>query len=420
MQYSTPAGEVFATGPGGTTGLTNPISLAAGQTLTLAAENLMSDSATLRGAVLTAPGPGNAFPLAGVTVSAVSTADGSAVSMVTGSNGLFSFADLAPGAYQLLYAPPAGTVLQRGSVADPATGLSAVITLAAGQTVTEAPEHTLSRSSSISGFVQHYGAGDPGTAVSDVKVALLGASGRGIGSTFTNGAGAFTFNNLISGSYQVQYTTPSGDQVLSGADASGLSSVIALPGYSQINIAKEVLTSTSNIFTLSGAGATAVRGNGSFTVTGDASNGRLTLGNGDQTVDLTGGGDTIAVGAGSSTITALGAGNTISAGPGMSFITADGSSGNAFLTGAAGRGVLSISGFATGDTLDLAATLAGANVAADLSNLGSFVTATSSGGSTTLLVDPTGGHGVASAFAVLTGVNTTVANLVANHGVSLT
>jgi hypothetical protein len=63
--------------------------------------------------------------------------------------------------------------------------------------------------------------------------------------------------------------------------------------------------------------------------------------------------------------------------------------------------------------------LAGLNVASNLSNLGSYVTAVTQGGSTTLLVNPSG-SGTASAFVQLNGVNTTVAGLVNGHNISLT
>ena len=49
----------------------------------------------------------------------------------------------------------------------------------------------------------------------------------------------------------------------------------------------------------------------------------------------------------------------------------------------------------------------------DLTNVGKYITASASGGNTTLYVDPTGGHGTPYAFASLQGVSATVAQLVA-------
>jgi hypothetical protein len=88
----------------------------------------------------------------------------------------------------------------------------------------------------------------------------------------------------------------------------------------------------------------------------------------------------------------------------------------------AGQGLDTIGGFTpwNGDVLDLSRTLAGMNVAPDLSNLGLFVSATSSNGNTTLYVDPSGGQGATPvAFATLTGSVTTLATLVANHDIKV-
>jgi hypothetical protein len=63
--------------------------------------------------------------------------------------------------------------------------------------------------------------------------------------------------------------------------------------------------------------------------------------------------------------------------------------------------------------------LAGVSIASNLSNLGSYITAVTNGGNTTLLVNPSG-SGTASAFVQLNGVTTTVAALVNGHNISLT
>jgi Ca2+-binding RTX toxin-like protein len=223
------------------------------------------------------------------------------------------------------------------------------------------------------------------------------------------------------------------------------------------------------------------RGDGSYTVTGNGSGASVTLGNGDQVVDLTGtqsnsvvlgngndsitmsgdynaitagiGNDTIQLngvgnvvsigsgtstivgGSGNETITAAGGGNgdtvtvsgwnnVIDIGPGLNFIYTDGNdSGNGYDTlrlNGAGQGLDTITGFTPwdGDVLDLSRTVAGLNVAADMSNLGTFISATSSNGNTTLYVDPSGGQGgTPVAFAVLEGSVTTLATLVANQDI---
>jgi hypothetical protein len=105
----------------------------------------------------------------------------------------------------------------------------------------------------------------------------------------------------------------------------------------------------------------------------------------------------------------------------MNFL--NGGTGNdTFYLNGAGQGLDTITGFSptNSDILDLSRTLANAQSTVDLTNVGNFITAVASGGNTTLYVDDTGGHGTASAFAVLDGVTTTVAQLVANNDLKLT
>ncbi len=100
----------------------------------------------------------------------------------------------------------------------------------------------------------------------------------------------------------------------------------------------------------------------------------------------------------------------------MNFI--HGGNGNdTFVLNAAGQGLDTIFGFAltNSDKLDLTRTLASVASSVDLTNVGTYITASTSGGNTTLYVDPTGGHGTPYAFASLQGVTATVAQLVA-HG----
>jgi beta-glucanase (GH16 family) len=232
---------------------------------------------------------------------------------------------------------------------------------------------------------------------------------------------------------------------------------------------------------VTGWGMNLWRGDGSYTVTGDGSGASVTLGNGNQVVNLTGsqsntlvlGNDTITMagnynkvtagngndtiqlngvgnvvsvgsgtstiigGSGNETITAAGGGsgdmitvsgwnNVVDIGAGYNFIYTDGNNGgNGYDTlrlNGAGQGLDTITGFSpwNGDVLDLSRTLAGLNVASDLSNLGTFISATSSNGNTTLYVDPSGGQGATPvAFAVLEGSVTTLSTLVANHDISL-
>jgi beta-glucanase (GH16 family) len=191
---------------------------------------------------------------------------------------------------------------------------------------------------------------------------------------------------------------------------------------------------------------TVVLGNGNDNITMSGNYNTLTAGNGNDTIQLSGAGNVVSVGSGTSsivggsgnaTITAAGGGqgdtitvagwnNVVDIGPGVNFIYTDGSNdGNGYDTlrlNGAGQGLDTITGFTPwdGDVLDLSRTLTGLNVAADLSNLGMFVSATSSNGNTTLYVDPSGGQGgTPVAFALLAGSVTTLATLVANHDITV-
>ena len=88
----------------------------------------------------------------------------------------------------------------------------------------------------------------------------------------------------------------------------------------------------------------------------------------------------------------------------------------------AGQGLDTITGFTpwNGDVLDLSRTVAGPNVAVDLSNIGTYISATSSNGNTTLYVDTSGGQGETPAsFALLEGTATMLSTLVANHDITV-
>jgi hypothetical protein len=86
----------------------------------------------------------------------------------------------------------------------------------------------------------------------------------------------------------------------------------------------------------------------------------------------------------------------------------------------AGHGIQQVLGFLLNgrDVLDLQSVLAGAAGDPTLADIGSYITASDSGGNTTLACDPTG-HGHGSAFATLDGVTTTLSGLLAHHALSL-
>lgn len=86
----------------------------------------------------------------------------------------------------------------------------------------------------------------------------------------------------------------------------------------------------------------------------------------------------------------------------------------------AGNGAEQVFGFRLKglDVLDLGRVLADAAGHPTLADIGGYITASFAGGDTTLAYDPTG-HGHGTAFAVLEGVHTTVAGLLAHHALSL-
>ena len=175
---------------------------------------------------------------------------------------------------------------------------------------------------------------------------------------------------------------------------------------------------------------TVTGGTGRFDVHGTAGKATVTLGDGDDRVTLGGVGNTVTLGrgthvvaggagqdtirtaGGADTITVTGYFNVLDAGPGMNFLNG-GTGSDTFVLNGAGQGLDTITGFKTTnlDVLDFTRALHGLNVASSLANIGSVLSAQQQGGNTVLSITPTGGS--AQAVAVLVGVNTTVATLVA-------
>jgi hypothetical protein len=342
-------------------------------------------------------------------------------------------------------------VFQPGGSVNVSTGLTAPFTLTAGQSYIPANANYVA-AAAITGTVTAGGAGQAG-----VTVSLLTTSGSVVSTTTTASDGSFGFGQLEAGSYEVKYTAPTGqafDPAGTENPTTGLSAAIKVAAGQTVSAPTASLVSA---ITLNGSGVTETASPGSYLVGGNASHSTLTLGNGNQYVTLTGTADTVVAGNGNDTITlsgtgnsvtigsgtstinagagnavvhaaggnvtinASGAGNLFDGGTGMSFLNADGSANNKFVLNAGGQGLTTITGFnpTAGDMLDLQRTLAGTTILPDLSNIANFVTAITSAGSTTLYVDPTGGHGTPVAFAVLKGVQASIAQLSAAHQFSL-
>ncbi len=461
VAYLPPSGQAIApAGPENvTTGQTAAFTVAAGQTVTaptgelIANTNIISGVVTLNGAVE-----------AGVAVSLLSTTGSVLGTTTTGSAGAFGFTGLTAGSYEVKFTAPSGQVLQTGSEANAGSGITPTISLASGGTVTLPTEQLLSNPATISSAVLHSGAPTDnswGTGEGGVTVSLVNASGSVIATTVTAGWGGFSFGQIGPGTYQLLYTPPAGQGFKPGAPESaatgGLTAAFTVAAGQTVSAPQGWLMST---ITMNGTGLTEVPPAGAYLVTGNASGSSLTLGsgnqyvtltgtadtvltgNGNQTIALSGTGNTITVGTGTSiidagagydtihaaggtvTITAGGAGNLFDSGPGMSFLSADGSANNVFMLNPAvssSIGLTTITGFnpSANDVLDLKRTLAGTDILPDMSNIASLVTSSFSGGNTTLFAAPTGG-GSPLAFAVLDGVNVTVAQLQAAHEFSIT
>ena len=193
---------------------------------------------------------GSELGLGGVTIE-LRDGGGALVGTTTSAaDGSYSFTNLAPGDYTITFAALPGQVptLQDQGVDDAldsdinASG-TASITLVSGT-----PDTTID-----AGFVTPVGIGDfvwddlnangvqdsgePG--VDGVTVELLDLGGTVLGTTITSGGGAYLFDPLAPGGYQVRFTTPAGytltsqdlggdDTTDSDADATGVTAAVTV------------------------------------------------------------------------------------------------------------------------------------------------------------------------------------------------
>ncbi len=266
-------------------------------------------------------------------------------------------------------------------------------------------------------------------------------TGSGSGGTITLGRGNQTVNltgsmNHLSLGNGNSSVTMAGDSNVIVA-GSGMDTINMGASYGTLSVAGGASGTTSVTATGYGVSVTET-GRGNMNVSGLTGAAKVTLGDGSQIVFLGGSGNSVTVGAGNSTIRGGIGQDTVTAGAGNSSIsvtgynnvlqagagnsTLNGGSGNdTFILAAAGQGTDTINGFSTtnSDVIDLTKALGGLSIKADLSNLGSYLTAKTAGGNTTLMVN-TGGHGgTAQAVAVLDGVSTSVTNLVSHHSLKV-
>jgi beta-glucanase (GH16 family)/uncharacterized protein (DUF2141 family) len=465
IAFTAPTGDTFdaqnvggvaatESSPAPTTGITAAIAVAAGQTVPNVNAGLLPAPGTITGEVfLDTNGDGKLdgteAGLAGVTVQLLTGAGAATgTSTTTNASGAYSFTGLLPGSYEVEFTAPTGDSFDAQNVGGvaatesspaPTTGITAAIAVAAGQTVQNvnaglmapvvAPVGTVPTPIVITGWGQKVTQGNGTYSVTGAGSGAFVTLGNGNqsfdltgwGNTIALGDGNQTIilagnNNVVttgSGTSTINLGVSDSDLTI-GATPTGTTTITA-SGY-------------SDVITATGAGNVAISGtlgqasvtvqNGNDTITLGGSQNSITTGIGTTTIDAGTGQSVVHAGGGADTITVGGWNNLLDAGPGSNVL--NGGNGNdTFMLNGAGQGLDRINNFVTGsDVLDLTRTVAGLGVASDMSNLGKFVTSTISAGNTTLLVDPTGGHGTPGAFAVLDGIVTTIATLVAAHRVT--
>jgi hypothetical protein len=145
------------------------------------------------------------------------------------ANGAYWFNNLVPGSYRLEFLPPAGASLSPArqgtgrsvdSNPDPATGLTACLTMTDGQVRAgidagiiglTAPTGTARIGDFIWSDHDEDGiqdSGEPGYA--NVTARLLTCDGSLLDTTESSSRGAYWFNNLPAGSYRIQFVPPDG------------------------------------------------------------------------------------------------------------------------------------------------------------------------------------------------------------------
>jgi serine-aspartate repeat-containing protein C/D/E len=226
-------------------------------------------SATLGGTVSVSGGSG----LSGTTVTLYDMGFDQVATTTTASGGTFSFTGVVPGSYFIAYEVPTGYVMDGAS-----DSLLNSVTVGSDQTISNlnATAYSASGTYSLTGTVYidengdwNQDSGDAG--LSGVTVALLDEYGNlilnGSGdpiTTTTNSSGEYTIGSLNPGSYQLEFTMPSGSTYLT--DASGASTWTGsanTPGpYSSLNVGVyQTSTVSGTVFLDNGGTATPGGGN---------------------------------------------------------------------------------------------------------------------------------------------------------------
>jgi uncharacterized repeat protein (TIGR01451 family) len=199
----------------------------------------------------------------GVTVTLRNQAGTIIDTRITNASGYYSFTDLPPATYSVCFTAPQGYTFTLPNVgsndaidsdANPATGCTPQVTLAAGEFNPTLDAGLISPLARLGDFVWNdlnkngiQDAGEPG--VPGVTVTLRDGSNNVISTTQTNGSGLYLFDNLQPGSYIVCFALPAGfvfsppnqgsnDAIDSDADmVTGCASTVTLqPGDSNLTI----------------------------------------------------------------------------------------------------------------------------------------------------------------------------------------
>ena len=243
VEFARGANQAFAGGPAnGTTGITPLMTLAAGQSLTVAAEDLEAATASIAGTVTYA-----GAMEAGAGVSLLSAAGATLASTVTSASGAYQFTGLAAGAYAVKFASTGAQIFASGP-ASTATGITPSQSLATGQALALAAEDLEPAPATLSGTLTYAGAADPGVAVT-----LLSTAGAALATTVTSASGTYQFTSLASGAYAVKFASTAAQIFSSGpaSSATGITPAQTLAAGQTLTLATEDLEPASA--TLAGA-----------------------------------------------------------------------------------------------------------------------------------------------------------------------
>ena len=241
VQFIAPTGDAFSaalqggnpaldSNPNVSTGVTAPVTLAAGQTDNTIDAGLHYLPAALgdyvwldtnNNGIQDEVGTG----ISGVTVELENTSGAVISTTTTDASGAYHFTGLAPGSYEVQFIAPTGdafsAALQGGNPAldsnpNVSTGVTAPVTLVAGQTdnTIDAGLHYLPAALGDYVWLDTNANGiqdDGATGVSGVTVELEDTSGHVLSTTTTDASGAYHFTGLAPGSYEVQFVAPTGD-----------------------------------------------------------------------------------------------------------------------------------------------------------------------------------------------------------------